>query len=130
MTMFAWLWTMPWAEERKIELTENQGFAAGQTGEYFRYKHIFHKKPSDEDFQHAQQVAEEVRCVVCAKILASLLGKARSFSEDDIADVLEGNTEYERTGDQVTDQMLKHKRGCNKHFKEGRRFPIRLREQD
>ncbi|CAE7502200.1 SCLY [Symbiodinium natans] len=88
------------------------------SSEYFRYKHIFHKKPSDEDFQHAQKVAEEVRCVVCAKIVASLLARARSFSEDDIADVLEGNVDYERTGDPVTDQMLKHKRGCNKHFKD------------
>ncbi|CAE7218203.1 SCLY [Symbiodinium sp. CCMP2456] len=119
LVLVAGLLGIPWAEERKLEVTESQGFAAGQTGEYFRYKHIFHKKPSGEDFQHAQKVAEEVRCIVCAKILASLLAKARSFSEDDIADVLEGNAEYDRTGDPVTDQMLKHKRGCNKHFKEG-----------
>lgn len=118
LVLVAGLLGIPWAEERKLEVTESQGFAAGQTGEYFRYKHIFHKKPSGEDFQHAQKVAEEVRCVVCAKILASLLAKARSFSEDDIADVLEGNAEYDRSGDPVTDQMLKHKRGCNKHFKD------------
>eukprot|EP00439_Symbiodinium_sp_Y106_P082353 s207_g21.t1 len=123
LVLVAGLLGISWAEERKLEVTESQGFAAGQTGEYFRYKHIFHKKPSGEDFQHAQKVAEEVRCIVCAKILASLLAKARSFSEDDIADVLEGNTEYDRTGDPVTDQMLKHKRGCNKHFKEGRWQP-------
>lgn len=55
---------------------------------------------------------------MCVHLLRSLLSRARSYSEDDIADVLEGNTDYERTGDAVEDQMLKHKKGCNKHFKD------------
>merc|ERR1711972_876152 len=42
----------------------------------------------------------------------------KSFSEDDLADMLEGNVDYEPTGDAVTDQMLEHKKGCNKHFKD------------
>jgi len=103
---------------RNVDVTKDQGFAAGQSGEYFRYKHMFYKKPTEADFENAQKVAHEVRCTVCVHILQSLLSRARSYSEDDIADVLEGNTEYERTGDAVEDQMLKHKKGCNKHFKD------------
>lgn len=95
-----------------------QGMAAGQSGEYFRYKHLYEKKPSEEDFANAQKVAGEIRCPVCAKIVESLMKKAKSFSEDDLADVLEGNAEYAPAGDPVTDQMNRHRKGCNKHFKD------------
>ncbi|CAK8989770.1 Hypothetical protein (Fragment) [Durusdinium trenchii] len=116
--LVAWALLGVAAEKREMEVTENKGYAAGQSGEYFRYKHLFYKKPTEEDFESAQKVAQEVRCAVCAQILKSLLGRARSYSEDDIADVIEGHVEYERTGDAVEDQMLKHKKGCNKHFKD------------
>eukprot|EP00930_Biecheleria_cincta_P055123 TRINITY_DN41485_c0_g1_i1.p1 TRINITY_DN41485_c0_g1~~TRINITY_DN41485_c0_g1_i1.p1 ORF type:complete len:241 (-),score=58.51 TRINITY_DN41485_c0_g1_i1:294-1016(-) len=95
-----------------------QGMAAGQSGEYFRYKHLYEKKPTEADFENAQKVAGEIRCPVCKAIVESLMKKAKSFSEDDLADVLEGNADYVPTGDRVTDQMNKHRKGCNKHFKD------------
>merc|ERR1712232_119962 len=54
----------------------------------------------------------------CSVLVDSLIKRAKSFSEDDLADALEGITDYPKTGDQVTDQMLSHKKGCNKHFKD------------
>merc|ERR1712046_131353 len=44
--------------------------------------------------------------------------KAKGTSEDALADMLEGNADYEMTGEPVTDRMLSHKKGCNKHFKD------------
>mmetsp|Transcript_94140 Transcript_94140/g.167442 ORF Transcript_94140/g.167442 Transcript_94140/m.167442 type:complete len:272 (+) Transcript_94140:44-859(+) len=97
---------------------QDQGYAAGTDGLYFRYKHLMMEKPKEEDLDSARKVAGEIRCAVCEKTLESLLRKAKTFSEDDIADVLEGDTEYVKTGDAVHDKMMKHKKGCNKHFKD------------
>lgn len=104
--------------EDQDEFNRKQGYAAGVTGEYFRYKHVFHKQPSDKDRDEAIRVGTLIRCDACVAIVESLLQRASSLSEDGIADALEGNVEYERTGDPVTDRMLEHKRGCNKHFKD------------
>lgn len=98
--------------------SRKRGFAVGLTGEFFRYKHLFYKQPSDEDRNEAVDIAAYLRCDVCAAVVGSLVAQAKSFSEDDLADVLEGNTDYEPTGDEVTDRMLSHKKGCNKHFKD------------
>mmetsp|Transcript_165098 Transcript_165098/g.524528 ORF Transcript_165098/g.524528 Transcript_165098/m.524528 type:complete len:302 (-) Transcript_165098:32-937(-) len=100
------------------EHNRKQGYAMGVTGEYFRYKHLFWKQPSEKDRDEAIQVANKIRCDVCAAIVGALVRKAKSFSEDHLADVLEGGAEYERTGDAVHDRMLEHKKGCNKHFKD------------
>ncbi|CAK0887268.1 unnamed protein product, partial [Prorocentrum cordatum] len=66
-----------------------KGMIAGASGEFFRYKHMFNRRPTDAD-----------------------------RDEDDLADALEGDPGYEPTGDMVTDRMLSHKKGCNKHFKD------------
>lgn len=95
-----------------------RGFAVGLTGEFFRYKHLYYKQPSEEDRETAVEVATALRCDVCAAIVGSLVAQAKSFGEDDLADVLEGNVDHEPTGDEVTDRMLSHKKGCNKHFKD------------
>lgn len=100
------------------EFNRKQGFAMGVTGEYFRYKHLFMKQPSEQDREEAIGVGTKIKCDVCVATVESLLSKASSLSEDNIADVLEGNVEYEPTGDFVTDRMLSHKKGCNKHFKD------------
>ena len=50
--------------------------------------------------------------------MESLMAGAKSHSEDDIADMLDGDTDFKPTGDAVTDHMLQHKKGCNKHFKD------------
>ncbi|CAE8593575.1 unnamed protein product [Polarella glacialis] len=76
------------------------------------------KMPDESEKDEALSVIPKVRCDVCATILNSLLSKARSFSEDDLADALEGNADHELTGDTVRDRMLSHKKGCNKHFKD------------
>eukprot|EP00928_Gymnodinium_smaydae_P004681 TRINITY_DN11596_c0_g1_i1.p1 TRINITY_DN11596_c0_g1~~TRINITY_DN11596_c0_g1_i1.p1 ORF type:complete len:223 (-),score=36.95 TRINITY_DN11596_c0_g1_i1:242-910(-) len=90
----------------------------GTTGEFFRYKHLFMKQPTEEDKDESLALAAKLRCDVCVGVVSGLVGRARSVTEDDLADALEGNTEYEMTGDMVTDQMLSHKKGCNKHFKD------------
>lgn len=100
------------------EAGQTRGLAGGVTGEYFRYKHLFHKKPTEQDREEALETAAKIRCQVCVALLSSLVQKAKSFSEDDLADLLEGHSEYATTGDPVTDQMLSHKKGCNKHFKD------------
>mmetsp|Transcript_119791 Transcript_119791/g.339505 ORF Transcript_119791/g.339505 Transcript_119791/m.339505 type:complete len:249 (-) Transcript_119791:58-804(-) len=107
------------AEFEELEkANRNRGYAAGISGEFFRYKHIFHKQPSLKDKDEAFEAVPKIRCDVCAAIVGSLVAKAKSFSEDDISDVLEASTDYEETGDLVTDRMLQHKKGCNKHFKD------------
>jgi len=100
------------------EHNRKQGFAMGTTGEYFRYKHVFHKQPSESDREEAIGLATKIRCDACFHIVSSLLMKASSLDEDGLADQLEGNVDYEKTGDHVTDAMLSHKKGCNKHFKD------------
>jgi len=100
------------------EFNRKQGFAMGVTGEFFRYKHLFYKQPTEKDRDEAISVGAKIRCDVCVATIDSLLSKAGSLDEDGIADVLEGNAEYEPTGDFVTDRMLSHKKGCNKHFKD------------
>lgn len=98
--------------------TPHKGFALGLTGEYFRYKHMYYKKPSEDDRDEALRLALGLRCDVCTVVVGSLMGKAKGLTEDDLADVLEGNADYELTGEPVTDRMLEHKKGCNKHFKD------------
>lgn len=100
------------------EHNRKQGYAAGVTGEYFRYKHVFYKQPSEKDREEAISIGSKIRCDVCVTTVESLLKKAATLSEDDIADVLEGNADYEMTGEPVHDRMLEHKKGCNKHFKD------------
>lgn len=100
------------------EQNRKQGFAAGTTGEYFRYKHMFWKQPTEKDRDEALGVAAKIRCDVCVAVVESLVQKAAGLSEDHLADALEGNVEYERSGDRVQDRMLEHKKGCNKHFKD------------
>jgi len=100
------------------ESNRKQGFATGVTGEFFRYKHLFYKQPSEKDRDEAIGVATKIRCDVCTEILSSLVKKAADLSGDELADKLEGNTDYEKTGDPVEDRMLAHKKGCNKHFKD------------
>lgn len=100
------------------EHNRKQGFAMGTTGEFFRYKHVFHKQPSEADRAEAIGLAVKVRCDACLQIMTSLLTKASTLDEDGLADQIEGNEDYEKTGDHVTDVMLSHKKGCNKHFKD------------
>ncbi|CAK0887270.1 unnamed protein product, partial [Prorocentrum cordatum] len=71
-----------------------KGMIAGASGEFFRYKHMFNRRPTDADRDEGEAV------------------------QDDLADALEGDPGYEPTGDMVTDRMLSHKKGCNKHFKD------------
>eukprot|EP00929_Paragymnodinium_shiwhaense_P104085 TRINITY_DN6807_c0_g1_i2.p1 TRINITY_DN6807_c0_g1~~TRINITY_DN6807_c0_g1_i2.p1 ORF type:complete len:269 (-),score=58.55 TRINITY_DN6807_c0_g1_i2:107-913(-) len=105
-------------EGRVVVDESDKNVATGVQGMYFRYMHAFHNKPSDKDMDEAMRIADVLRCDVCEAILSSLLGKAENLAEDAIADVLEGNTDYPMTGERVRDQMLQHKRGCNKHFKD------------
>merc|ERR1711924_5365 len=90
----------------------------GTGTEFFRYKYLFNKGPTVADRDEALNVAGKIRCDVCRVILSSLASKAVGHSEDDLADALEGNVDSPLTGDNVHDQMLKHKKGCNKHFKD------------
>eukprot|EP00927_Polykrikos_kofoidii_P043516 TRINITY_DN37583_c0_g1_i1.p1 TRINITY_DN37583_c0_g1~~TRINITY_DN37583_c0_g1_i1.p1 ORF type:complete len:256 (-),score=40.16 TRINITY_DN37583_c0_g1_i1:56-823(-) len=97
---------------------KKKGFTVGTTGEFYRYKHIFNKGPTEADRNEAFQIASLIRCDVCVAIVESLVAKAKSISADDLADMLEGYETYAPTGDHVTDAMLSHKKGCNKHFKD------------
>merc|ERR1719217_1249499 len=106
------------AQGRVVVDNSEKGLAHGVQGAYFRYMHAFHQKPSEFDMEEAYKVADILRCDVCETILQSLLGKAENLADDAIADVLEGNTDYAPTGEKVRDQMLQHKKGCNKHFKD------------
>jgi len=100
------------------EAGKQTGMASGVTGEFMRYKYLFYKQPSEDDRIEALATAQKIRCDVCTEIVASLAAQAKSFSEDDIADMLDGDTDYALTGELVTDRMLQHKKGCNKHFKD------------
>jgi len=100
------------------ELARQRGYATGVTGEFFRYKHLYYKQPTEADRDEAQRLAAKLRCDVCTALLVSLVRRAKSLSEDDLAEALEGDVDHEITGDPVTDQMLSHKKGCNKHFKD------------
>jgi len=100
------------------EANRKQGYAVGTTGEYFRYTNLFYKSPSEDDRAQSLEVAAKIRCDVCLVIVDSLLTQAKSFGEDDLADVLEGHGDYEESKDPVRSRMLEHKKGCNKHFKD------------
>jgi hypothetical protein len=99
-------------------IDHNKGYAHGQTGEYFRYKHMYHHKPSEKDRHEAVDLARGLRCEVCEVILTSLVNKVKAFTEDSLADILEADVDYEPTGEYIDDRMLEHKKGCNKHFKD------------
>jgi len=101
-----------------VDSGPNKGLALGQYGEFYRYMHVFHNKPSDEDRVEALRVADWIRCDVCFVISKGLIAKADDLSEDAIAEILEGHTEYPKSGEKVKDQMLQHKKGCQKHFKD------------
>merc|ERR1719478_1709861 len=88
-------------EMEQEEAAKKRGYAMGVTGEFFRYKHLYHKAPKEADRDEAMRVASKVRCDVCTAIVGSLVKKAKSFSEDDLADMLEGNADYELTGEPV-----------------------------
>lgn len=91
---------------------------AGMTGEFFRYIHIMgDEMPSPENQDKALKLADEIRCQVCEKLLKAMLPK-ESISEDTMHDILDGNEDYPLTGDAPTDHVLKHKKGCQKHFKD------------
>merc|ERR1719487_2702551 len=76
------------AEKEVEDAARERGYAMGVTGEFFRYKHLYHKAPKEADRDEAMRVASKVRCEVCTAIVGSLVKKAQSLSEDDLADML------------------------------------------
>eukprot|EP00397_Hematodinium_sp_SG-2012_P052026 GEMP01061299.1.p1 GENE.GEMP01061299.1~~GEMP01061299.1.p1 ORF type:complete len:168 (+),score=26.28 GEMP01061299.1:303-806(+) len=75
-------------------------------------------QPSAENEDRALRLANEIRCEVCEWLLRSMLSRVKIFTEDVLYDMLEGNEEYEMTGNPIVDNVLKRKKGCQKHFKD------------
>merc|ERR1719253_846741 len=59
----------PLARKDHMEASQKEGVALGVTGEFFRYKHIFHKQPTEEDRDQARDVGKKLRCEVCTAIV-------------------------------------------------------------
>lgn len=87
-----------------------------------RYKHIKPEVPiKDEDQETALAMSEDLKCEACKEILKSLLRKARSFTEDDLLDLLEGDIDEDRLAQCNSAherQVELRRKGCNKHFKD------------
>lgn len=87
-----------------------------------RYKHIKPEVPiKDEDQEIALAMSEDLKCEACKEILKALLRKAKSFTEDDLLDLLEGEVDedrLEKANSAHERQVELRRKGCNKHFKD------------
>jgi len=87
-----------------------------------RYKHIKPEVPiKDEDQETALAMSEDLKCEACKEVLKSLLRKAKSFTEDDLLDLLEGDSDEDRVAAAKSAherQVELRRKGCNKHFKD------------
>lgn len=106
--------------------TVDDGFIGGKEGDWSRYIHMRADKfgntigITDADRQLAAKIADDVKCPACEALLERMVGRAKYKTEDGIMDVFENDTipDWKVGQDAQVDQMMRDRKGCNKHFKD------------
>merc|ERR1712146_524519 len=110
-----------WIKEIKGEFSHGERMR-GVGSEFQRYVTTrTGKAPTDEDVTESLRMGLDVRCEACVVILKGLLSKAKTYSEDNVIEQLDGELGDLPDDPNIEPQLyhvMKHKVGCNKHFKD------------
>lgn len=104
-----------------ITKPDTPAVVGGVAGEFYRYKHqTAYEKPTDDNRIVSLRMASDIKCRACEVLVESLVNKTNSKSEDRIMDQFDGDLKEKpvSTGNEQVDRVNKHRRACNKHFKD------------